>query len=139
VIQIESSSNPGVLLNAGAADEPQVAYLMAEVRKLLEQQRATQQYHCVNLHCKWALDSTLSGDATQDILKYFDAANTHLKTGLKLHQLPSHQRTEIDNISQMKHFENELEAFLKAKGLSRSVATGSGGTGKFGDWQNHDW
>jgi hypothetical protein len=59
----------------------------------------------------------LEGPAAQDVLTYFDAANLHLKTGVKLHELPRGLQCEIDNISQMKHFEEELAAFLNANML----------------------
>jgi len=116
-----------VLLKAGVADEPQVVYLMAAIRKLLEQQGAKQQYQFLTFHCDWVLHYRLSGRTAQSVLKYFDAANSHLKSGLKLEDLPRYQRKEIDDIWQMTHFEHELEAFLKANGLPLIDATRSDG------------
>lgn len=117
----------GALLREGIKGEPQAVYLMAAIRKLLEQQGAKQQYYYLNFHCNWALHSKLSGDAAQNVLKHFDEANTHLKTGKRLHELPRHQKREIDGMSQMKLFESELEAFLKANGLPPIDATRSDG------------
>ena len=117
----------GTLLRDGITSEPQAVYLMVEIRKLLEQQDAKQQYYYLNFHCDWALHSKLSGGAAQNVLKHFDQANTHLKTGKCLHELPSYQRTEIDNISKMKLFESELETFLKANWLPPINATRSDG------------
>lgn len=100
---------------------------MSGLRKLLEQQQAKMQYTYLNFHCDWTLHSKLEGPAAQDILSVFDAANPHLKAGVELHQLPSELRNEIDNISQMKYFEKELTAFLRANGLPRINAVRSDG------------
>lgn len=115
------------LLNVGITDEAKVVYLMSGVRKLLEQQQAKKQYQYLTFHCDWTLHCKLEGPAAQDVLKYFEAANSHLKTGVALNKLPSDLRREIDNISQMKHFEKELDAFLKANGLPDINATRSDG------------
>ena len=117
----------GTLLREGINSEPQAVYLMVAIRKLLEQQGAKQQYYYLNFHCNWALHSKLSRDAAQNVLKYFDEANTHLKTGKQLHELPRHLQNEIDNLSKMKHFENELEAFLQANRLPTIDAARSDG------------
>src|SRR5277367_4047130 len=92
------------LLRKGIADEPGVVYLMAGIRKLLEQQQAKQQYRYLTFHCDWTLHTKLEGSAAQEILSKFDAANPLFKSGLDLHQLPHGLRREIDNISQMKYF-----------------------------------
>jgi hypothetical protein len=117
----------GALLREGIEGEPQAVYLMAAIRKLLEQQGAKQQYYYLNFHCNWALHSKLSGDAAQKVLKHFDEANTHLKTGKQLHQLPRHLQNEIDKLSKMKRFENELKAFLQANRLPAINAARSDG------------
>lgn len=115
------------LLHDGITSEPQAVYLMVELRKLLEQQGAEQQYCYLKFHCDWAVHSKLSGRAAQNVLKHFDQMNTHLTTGKHLHELPSDQQAKINNISQMKLFESELGAFLQAKGLPPINATRSDG------------
>ncbi len=52
----------GALLRDGIEGEPQAVYLMAAIRKLLEQQGVKQQYYYLNFHCNWALHSKLSGE-----------------------------------------------------------------------------
>jgi hypothetical protein len=104
-------------LNKGITTEPQVVYLMAEIRKLLEQQGAKKQYEYLTFHCDWVLHSKLHGTTAQKILKQFDAANIHLKTGIELHSLPSKLRNEIDRISRMELFTEECSQFLAANGL----------------------
>lgn len=90
---------------------------MVGVRKLLEHQQAKEKYKYLTFHCNWALHSKLKGAPAQEILKQFDAANVHLRKGVELHDLPGSLRIEIDRISKMKYFEDELEAFLKSNGL----------------------
>jgi hypothetical protein len=105
------------LLNNGITTEIEIVYLMSGLRKLIEQQQANKTYKHLTFHCNWTLHSKLDRSEAQEVLSKFDAANLHLKRGLKLHQLPTALRNEVDNISQMKYFENELTAFLKANGL----------------------
>jgi hypothetical protein len=81
----------------------------------------------LKFHCDWTLHCRLEGPAAQDVLKYFETANSHLKTGAGLRSLPSDLRREVDNLSQMKHFKRELYAFLKANSLPDLSATRSDG------------
>lgn len=97
--------------------EADALYLMVEVRKLLEQQQAKNQYEYLKFHCDWALHATLEGTTAQKILKLFDAANIHLKADGKLARLPDSLRMEIDRISKLSYFEQQLESFLKVNGI----------------------
>src|SRR6266852_3122300 len=100
-----------ILLAKGITSEADALYLMVEVRKLLEQQQAKKQYEYLTFHCDWALRSKLGGPTAQKILKLFDAAHIQLKTAVELRDLPSELRTEIERISKMKLFEQELYQF----------------------------
>ena len=104
-------------LEGGITTEAQVVYLMTGLRKLLEQQQAKKQYEYLTFHCNWALHSKLEGTTAQKILGQFDLANIHLKTGIELHELPVDLQREIDGLSKMKWFWDELSAFLAANGL----------------------
>jgi hypothetical protein len=115
------------LLAKGIKSEADALYLMVEVRKLLEQQQAKKQYEYLTFHCDWALHAALEGTTAQNILKRFDAANIHLKTGVKLQDLPGSLRVEIDGISKMRYFEDELEKFLLANRLPHLETTRSDG------------
>jgi len=95
-------------LGRGITTQAQALYLMAGIRKLLEQQQAKKQYEYLTFHCDWALRSKLGGPTAQKILKLFDAAHIQLKTAVELRDLPSELRTEIERISKMKLFEQEL-------------------------------
>jgi hypothetical protein len=87
------------------------------VRKLLELQEAKDQYEYLTFHCDWAVHAKLQGRMAQNILRQFDRANIHLKTGIELHDLPGMLRIEIDRISKMRYFEGQLDAFLTGNGL----------------------
>ncbi|MBI1955641.1 MAG: hypothetical protein HYS38_04540 [Acidobacteria bacterium] len=104
-------------LNGGITTEPQVVYLMTGLRKLLEQQQAKKQYEYLTFHCDWVLHSKLQGPTAQKVLEQFDLANIHLKIGIKLHGLPVDLQREINGISKMEWFREELSTFLAANGL----------------------
>ena len=59
------------------------------------------------------LHAKLTGRAAQDILSQFDAAHPLLRDQkLELHDLPPMLRSEIDRISKMKSFRDELNRLL---------------------------
>jgi hypothetical protein len=104
-------------LGRGITTQAQALYLMAGIRRLLEQQQAKKQYEYLTFHCDWALHAKLGGPTAQKILKLFEAAHKQLKTAVELRDLPSELRTEIERISKMKLFEQELYQFLQTNGL----------------------
>ncbi|MFZ0520790.1 MAG: hypothetical protein WAL95_07190 [Candidatus Acidiferrales bacterium] len=106
-----------VELRSGTTTEVQVVYLMAAIRKVLEQRQAKRNYPYLNFYCDWTLHSKLEGRAAQEMLKQFDLANVHLKEGAELHDLPPELRREIDRISKMRSFKDELYKFLRINGL----------------------
>src|ERR1051326_1180777 len=87
------------LLAKGITSEAEALYLIVEIRKLLEQQQAKKQYEYLTFHCDWALHAALEGTTAQKILKQFEAAALHLKTGIELYQLPHALRMEMPSIS----------------------------------------
>lgn len=116
-----------MLLAKGITGEAEALYLMVEVRKLLEQQQAKKQFEYLTFHCDWAVHPTLTGPTAQKILEQFDAATIHLKTGVELHDLPGLLRMEIDRISKMRYFEDQLKEFLNVNGLPAMDETRSDG------------
>jgi len=115
------------LLSKGIRNERDALYLMVAVRKLLEQQRTKKQFEYLTFHCDWALHAALGGTTAQKILKLFDAANIHLKKGVELHDLPGLLKMEIDRISKMRYFEEQLGNFMKANRLPTLEMTRSDG------------
>ena len=110
-----------VLLSHGITTEAQVVYLMAAVRKLLEQREPDEDevvtFDYLKFHCDWTLHSELDGRMAQKILRLFDAANLELKAGGELRNLPAHLNRQIEFISKMTYFERELTRFLEINGL----------------------
>lgn len=105
-------------IEKGVASEIQVVYLMAGVRKLMERDGVQQQYPDLKFHCDWTLHSKLEGSAAKTVLRKFDAAHVLLRDKqIELHDLPVDLRVEIDRISKMRSFEEELFRFLEAYGL----------------------
>ena len=116
----------GLLLAHGIRSEAEAVYLMAGVRKLLEQQQAKKRYEYLTFHCDWALHAKLDGTTAQEILKQFDAANIHLKTGVELEQLPDLLRMEIERISKLDYFEraqiiSDCPLVMAAKNKSATI------------------
>jgi hypothetical protein len=105
-------------LDAGITTEVQVVYLLAGIRKLMERDEVMEQYPDLKFHCDWALHSKLEGTAAKDVLRKFDAAHALLRDKkIELRDLPAGLKDEIDRISKMRSFEEELAGFLETYGL----------------------
>jgi hypothetical protein len=101
-------------LVSGISTEVQVVYLLAGIRKIIERDNIGNQYADLRFHCDWALHSSLDRSAAKAILVKFDAAHALLRGNVKLRDLPSQLRAEIDRISSMRSFNVELSQFLAA-------------------------
>jgi hypothetical protein len=105
-------------LDRGIASEARAVYLLTEVRKLIERDKAKGAYPNLKFHCDWVLHAKLTGPGAQDILRQFDAAHPLLRDQkLRLHDLPLVLRGEINRISKMKSFREELDLLLADYGL----------------------
>ena len=106
-------------IDAGITTEPQVVYVLAGVRKVMERDDVRANYPHLNFHCDWALHSKLDRRAAQEVLHEFDIAHPLLRDDrLELDELPVGLRHEIERISKMTSFEEEFSQFLKNYGLS---------------------
>ena len=105
-------------LERGIASEARAVYLLTEVRKLIERDKAKSAYPNLKFHCDWVLHAKLTGPAAQEILRQFDTAHPLLRDQkLKLHDLPRMLRSEIKRISEMRSFREELDELLADYGL----------------------
>jgi hypothetical protein len=105
-------------LDEGIKTEVQVVYLLAGIRKLIERDEAEEEYADLRFHCDWALHSHMGRAAAKAVLRKFDAAHALLRDDkLELHELPAELRAEIDRISNMRPFKEELSRFLDDYGL----------------------
>jgi hypothetical protein len=104
-------------LDEGITTEVQVVYLLAGIRKLIERDKIEEQYAGLKFHCDWALHSSMDRAAAKAILRQFDSAHALLRGKIELRALPPDLRIDIDRISQMKSFQEELPRFLAAYDL----------------------
>lgn len=91
--------------------------MLVAIRKLIERDKLEDQYAGLKFHCDWALHSSMDRAPAKAILEQFNAAHALLRGNVELHVLPAALRSEIDRISQMRSFREELSKFLAAYGL----------------------
>jgi len=105
-------------LDRGIASEARAVYLLTETRKLIERDKPKGAYPNLKFHCDWVLHAKLTGRGAQDILSQFDAAHPLLRDQkLKLRDLPPMLRSEMNRISKMESFRDELNQLLADYGL----------------------
>jgi hypothetical protein len=114
-------------LGTGITTETQVVYVLAGIRKLIERDKVEDQYASLRFHCDWVLHSIMDRAAAKAILRQFDAAHPLLRDGIELRKLPPGLRREIDRISKMSSFEQELVRFLTAYHLPSLTRNGQDG------------
>jgi hypothetical protein len=105
-------------LEIGIRSEVQAVYLLAGIRKLMERDGVKGEYPNLNFHCDWALHSKLEGSGAKRVLCKFDAAHFLLRDQkLELRDLPPDLKADLDRISKMTQFREELSRFLNEYGL----------------------
>jgi hypothetical protein len=105
-------------LDRGIASEARAVYLLTEVRKLIEHDMVKGAYPNLKFYCDLVLHAKLTGPGAQDILRQFDAAHPLLRDQkVELRDLPPILRSEINRISKMKSFREELDVLLADYGL----------------------
>lgn len=100
-------------IDVGIKTEAQVVYLLAGIRKIIERENLGQKYFYLKFHCDWALHPKLDRKPAQYVLSHFDSLRLQLITGKKL--TPN---SEVDKISRMDIFREELSAFLQNKSVT---------------------
>jgi len=97
----------------GFNKESQVVYLLAGVRKILEQEASTSdEYFYLKFHCDWTLHAKLDRASAQRILAHFNSAHFQLLKGENLTS-----NSEAEKISKMHQFREELSKFLRAHAI----------------------
>ena len=100
-------------LKDGLDTEAEVSYFLIEIRKSVEQQGLKRNLEYLKSYCDWIAHPGLAGPMAQKVLKQFDEANIHMKTGIHMDELPHGLRREIDQLSKFSCFEKELSEFLE--------------------------
>src|SRR3989304_3063344 len=122
----------GKELKNGINTEPQVVYLLAQIRKLIERDNLRAQFEKLNFHCDWVLHSKLDrSSVAKDILKKLDAAYPLLNSGVRLSDLPEPLTSEIKQILKFRFLEEELLKFLEAYRLPPLAEYSSDGWVRF--------
>jgi len=99
---------------AALEKEAQVVYVLAEIRKIIEQEGTEANYKYLVFHCNWALHSKMDRAMAQEVLAHFDEAHAILGSGVELDDLPADLQREIEVISGMTKFKEELSVFLQS-------------------------
>jgi hypothetical protein len=115
------------LTSAGVTSEAHVVYLLASIRKIIEQEDLVSRFKYLNFHCNWALHSKLDRKDAQEVLVLFDGAHKHLINGNKGSGLPHALKGELDKIFRMKLFQIEIEKFLSERNIPSLSASSSDG------------
>jgi len=97
--------------------EPQVVYLMAQIRKIIEQEQSGEQFDFLLFHCNWVLHPRMDRQFAQAILDKFNQAHIHMVQGIQITNLPPTLRKELDPIFSMDMFRHQLIKFLQSHEL----------------------
>jgi hypothetical protein len=106
--------------------EPQVVYIMVEIRKLMELDEKKETYPSLTFHCDWILHTKLTGRSAQQIVRAFDKQQEYfektsaLRTGESTAFDMSFMRILGPTVT-MSNFRNELDQFLRAHRLSTTL------------------
>ena len=103
------------LLDCEIIGEIEVVYLLACIRKIIEQDKLHETYPNLKFHCNWALHSSLDRKDAQSILKIFD--EVHKIFCNKEEELTFEIRRKLENISGMVGFKEDLSLFFKKYNL----------------------
>lgn len=104
------------VVDAGITTEVQTVYFVALIRKLMERENEDA-FPYLRFYCNWALHAKLTNKTAQGILQEFEKEHLRLKGGLSLDELPNGMRAQIDKISKMHLFREELNGYLSYYGL----------------------
>jgi hypothetical protein len=100
--------------------ERQVLYILAEIRKAIEQAGELKNYYALDFHCSFALHTKMDRVGAQRILQRFDEAHSLLANK---QPLPPELRQEIQETIKLDRFRRELKHFLTANDLPTRLFT----------------
>jgi len=101
-------------LNRELIEESQVVYILAEIRKFIEEAGELDDYHALDFHCSLALHTTMGRAGAKRILERFEKAYPLLLKGL---ELPPDLEKEISDTVTLVKFRDQLKKFLSDNGL----------------------
>jgi len=110
----------GKILRQEQLSEPEVVYVLAEVRKYLEQQKLLRRYPALNFFCCWALHSKAKGGGADRILKRFDDAYPNFKQ-MTTKRPPEEIIEAIGRTIDLGVLRSDLMRFLNSLGLPAQI------------------
>jgi hypothetical protein len=112
--------------------EPQVVYILVEIRKLLEQNKAKDQYAALNFHCNWVVHVQLDKSAfATKIVRFFD--EIHETSPDPIQHIHDVWTEELSDVLGIDAFRRDLQTFLHEHGLPTDLC---GDTAKWREFMN---
>ena len=108
--------------------ERQVVYILAEIRKAIEQANDLENYQALDFYCSFALHTRMERAGAKRILERFDKAYPFW---IAKQQLPPELRQEISQTARLDRFRREMKTFLKANDLPTRLFIDSDAWAKF--------
>ncbi len=99
-------------IESGIVKETQVVYILASVRKILEQLEETEEFGRLKFYCDWALHSRLSGPPAQEVVRILELIYKCMVAGGRA---PDH--SEAMRLIKFDLLKEELSTFLRKFGL----------------------
>ncbi len=108
--------------------ERQVVYILAEIRKAIEQAGELENYFALDFYCSFALHTRMTRAGAKRILERFDSAHPFL---VKNEEIPREIEKEIEQTTKLEKFRDELKQFLNANKLPTRFLTEPDAWSKF--------
>jgi hypothetical protein len=101
-------------LDQDVTTERQVVYILAEIRKVVEQACDFDSYRALDFYCSFALHTRMDRAGAKRILERFDRAYS---LWIRNEKVPRDLQNEIDQTAKLSRFREEMEAFVAANDL----------------------
>lgn len=111
-MQKEITQKLSVEIESGIIKETQVVYILAGVRKILEQLEKPKEFGRLKFYCDWALHSRLSGPPAQEVARILEFIYKCMAKG---ERVPDHSEAML--LIKFDLLKEELSVFLQKFGL----------------------
>jgi len=108
-------------LHKEITSEPQVVYILVQVRKLIETDNPMEDFEALKLHCSWVLHPKLSRASAKDLLGKLNDQYARLLGNSS----PQEAVKELGERLGLKPFQAEFRKFLRFYGIDGSYCDGN--------------
>ena len=108
-------------LSEDIRSECQVVYILVEIRKLADLTGTTSKYNALAFYCSWALHVEMSWKEAQKLLRHFEEAHPLFRAGKELHEVSQIKGRDVENITTLRYFKDDLNRFLEENHLPDNV------------------